>query len=137
MPKLKAVASTKSSDLQDLVDVVNQEFDKAGVPTVNMTDLQAAVKNSDEQKFLTRLEKFLDEDFKTSVENGKEEEIRALISKTAIAEYENQLNKKNDIDLQEKKAAAKYAGEQYSDATKIHKARIAYAYYILESRAKV
>jgi len=129
---MKAKLSTTSPELQPLVDDVNA----AMLNGKDITEAVKAVGTKDEEKFLTRLEKFLDEDFKTAVEDGSEEEIRALISKTAIAEYENQVAKKNDVDLQEKKAAAKYAGEVYSDNTKVNKARISYAYYILSSRGK-
>ncbi len=132
MAKLKAVVTTNSPDLQDIVDLVNDSPSlENALDSVAVTPEQI-----EEKKFLTRIEKFLDEGYRASVEQGTEEQIRALISKTAIAEYENQLAKKNDQDLADAKARAKYAGEGYSDNTKIHKARIAYAYYILESRGK-
>jgi hypothetical protein len=79
----------------------------------------------------------LDEDFRTLIENGTEEQIRAKLAEVALAEHENQVAKKSDEDLAEKKDAAKLAGEQYAEATKTNKLRIAYAYFILESRGKL
>lgn len=79
----------------------------------------------------------LDSEFKTNVENMTEEEIKRRISEVAIAEHENREAKSKDQDLADKVAAVKFAGEQYREATKMNKLRIAYAHFILESRGKV
>ncbi len=79
----------------------------------------------------------LDSDFKTNVENMTDEEIKRRISEVAIAEHENREAKTKDTDLADKMAAVKFAGEQYREASKMNKLRIAYAHFILESRGKV
>lgn len=79
----------------------------------------------------------LDTEFKDNVANMSDEDIKRRVAEVAISEHENRASKKKDVDLQEKQAAAKYAGEQYAEATKMNKLRIAYAHFILESRGKV
>lgn len=79
----------------------------------------------------------LDQEFKTTIESFTDDEVRKRIAEVAIAEHENRVAKKNDVDLAEKLSAAKFAGEQYRDATKMNKLRIAYAHSILEGRGKV
>lgn len=79
----------------------------------------------------------LDQDFKDTVANMSEEEIRKRISEVALNEHENREAKKKDMDLKEKQSAAKFAGAQYVEATKMNKLRIAYAHFILEGRGKV
>lgn len=79
----------------------------------------------------------LDSEYKSTIENMTEEEIKKRISEVALNEHENVQAKKLDQDLNEKKAAAKMAGQQYADATKMNRLRIAYAHFILEARGKV
>jgi hypothetical protein len=79
----------------------------------------------------------LDLEFKSNIENMTEEEIKRRISEVAIAEHENREAKSKDQDLADKVAAVKFASEQYREATKMNKLRIAYAHFILEARGKV
>ena len=78
----------------------------------------------------------LDTDYKTFVENATDDEIRRKASDVALAEHENITAKKADQDLRDKQEAVKYAAAGYTEATKANKLRIAYAYFILESRGK-
>lgn len=79
----------------------------------------------------------LDQEFKDNVANMSDEEVKRRIAEVAINEHENREAKKKDVDLQDKMATAKMAGEGYRDATKQNKLRIAYAHMVLESRGKV
>lgn len=79
----------------------------------------------------------LDQDFKDTIANMTDEDIRKRCAEVALNEHENRENKKKDLDLKEKQEAAKFAGAQYAEATKMNKLRIAYAHFILESRGKV
>jgi len=76
----------------------------------------------------------LDVDFKETVANMKDEEIRARVAEVALNEVENQAAKKVDQDLKDKVAAARFAGEQYREATKMNKLRQAFAHSILAAR---
>lgn len=78
----------------------------------------------------------LDSDFKTTVENMSDDEIKAKIFEVACNEVDNLKAKKDDQDLKDAKERAKMAGEVYVEATKFNKMRIGYAKYILESRGK-
>jgi hypothetical protein len=79
----------------------------------------------------------LPEEFKDAIESGSDDELRRKVAEVAFAEQENQRMKADDADLAEKKAAAKMAGEQYSDATKMNRLKIKYAHSVLEARGKV
>jgi len=79
----------------------------------------------------------LPEAFKDAVSSMSEDEIRKRISEVALDEHNNQRLKKEDQDLEQKKVLAKEAGEQYSEATKTNRAKIAYCSMILESRGKI
>ena len=79
----------------------------------------------------------LDQEFKDTIASMAEEEIRKRIAEVALNEHENRENKKKDMDLKEKLSAAKFAGAQYAEATKMNKLRIAYAHFILEGQGKV
>lgn len=79
----------------------------------------------------------LPEEYKDAVESGTDDEIRRRVAEVAFAEQENLRLKADDQDLAEKKAAAKGAGEQYSDATKMNRLKIKYAHSVLEGRGKV
>jgi hypothetical protein len=79
----------------------------------------------------------LNPEFKSALESMTDENIMKRVSETAMAEHENRQAKTRDQDLAEKVATAKMAGEQYREATKMNKLKIAYAYFILESRGKV
>lgn len=78
----------------------------------------------------------LDQEYKDTVANLDEIEIKKRISEVALNEHENREAKKADQDLKEKLSAAKFAGAQYSEATKMNRLRIAYAHFILESKGK-
>ncbi len=79
----------------------------------------------------------LDADFRSNIENATDDEIKSKLAEISIAEIENLAAKKSDKDLEEKKWAAKEAGQQYADATKFNRLRANYAYFILEARGKV
>lgn len=79
----------------------------------------------------------LDQEFKDTVANMTDDEIRRKLAEVAIAEHENKEAKKADVDLQQKKEAYNVAGAQYREATAQNKLRTAYAYSILEARGKV
>ena len=79
----------------------------------------------------------LDKDFKTGIEDMSDEDIKKRVSEVAINEHENRAAQKKDQDLADKKAAVKYADEQYREGTKMNKLRIGYAHFILEARGKV
>lgn len=79
----------------------------------------------------------LDQEYKDNIANMTEEEIRKRCAEVALNEHENREAKKQDMDLKEKLEAAKFAGAQYAEATKLNKLRIAYAHFILESRGKI
>jgi hypothetical protein len=79
----------------------------------------------------------LPEEFRAAIESGTEDEIRRRVAEVAFDEQENQRLKADDVDLQEKKAQAKQAGEQYSDGTKMNRLKIKYAHSVLEARGKI
>jgi len=79
----------------------------------------------------------LDLEFRSSVEGGDEAAIRAIVAKVAFNEHDNQIAKKDDQDLANAVEQAKIAGEQYKEATKMNKLRIAYCHTILDARGKV
>jgi hypothetical protein len=79
----------------------------------------------------------LDADFKSSVENMKDEEIKQKLAQLAIAEHENREAKKNDLDLQEKQAQAKEAGRGYREASKGNRLSTEYCYEVLSARGKL
>lgn len=79
----------------------------------------------------------LDQEYKDTIANLDEVEIRKRAAEVALNEHENRENKKKDGDLKEKLSAAKFAGAQYSEATKMNRLRIAYAHFILEAKGKV
>lgn len=75
-------------------------------------------------------------DFKESVESAKDEEIQHKLAEVALNEADNLEAKKKDEDLKAKKEAVKFAGEQYSSASKQNRLKIDYMKFILESRGK-
>lgn len=79
----------------------------------------------------------LDSEFKTAIEGMTDEDIKKKVSEVSLNEHENRAAKKADQDLKQKQEAVKYAGAQYSEATKMNRLRIAYAYFLLEARGKV
>lgn len=76
----------------------------------------------------------LDPEYKSTLEDMSDDDVRRKISEVALNEAQNQENKKADQDLAEKKLAAKEAGLQYSEASKANRLRILYARFILEAR---
>jgi hypothetical protein len=79
----------------------------------------------------------LDLEFKTLIENASDEDIKKKVSEVALSEHENKAAQKADLDLEEKKAACKFANEGYAENTKQNKLRISYAHYILNGRGKI
>jgi hypothetical protein len=79
----------------------------------------------------------LDKEYKETIENMSDEDIKKRISEVAIAEHENRAAMAADPDLQQAKDALKLASEDYREGTKMNKLRIGYAHFILESRGKV
>ncbi len=78
----------------------------------------------------------LNPEFKTLIDNAKEDDIRKKISEVALNEADNQEAKAADEDLANQKAKAKEAGAQYAEATAANKSAIAYAKYILRNMGK-
>ena len=76
-------------------------------------------------------------EFKEIVEGMSDDEIKFQMAKVSVDEHENRANKKNDQDLEEKKAVYSQAGAIYKEATKANKLKISYCYHILESRGKL
>ena len=76
----------------------------------------------------------LDGDFKDAVTGSTTEEIRRRISKVAAAEEENLKAQKDDQQLKEAKQAAKDAGEQYREGTKLNRLRIRWCLRTLKDR---
>lgn len=69
----------------------------------------------------------LDTDFKTTIENMRDEEIRARIAEVVLAQRELMAAKKLDKDLLEKQAAVKQLSEKYRKASSLNDFRIEYA----------
>lgn len=79
----------------------------------------------------------LDTDFKSTIDNMTNEEVREKLAQVAIAEHQNIEAKKADQDLAEKQEQAKMAGEAYRECTKMNRLRTKYCYMMLESRGKL
>lgn len=135
MPKVKI--TTNSEEIQKILDESQNLLAQVDDSPEARERRANEYRQAEKEAAMSRMMKFIDAEFKTSVENGNEAEVRALISQTAISEIENQQAKREDQDLINKRAEAFYAGEQYRDRTKINKARSAYCYYMLDSRGKV
>lgn len=69
----------------------------------------------------------LEEEFRTRIDGSNIDEINKIIAKVAKDEVDNKENQKNDQHLAERKAEAKEANAQYSEATKRHRLMIKYA----------
>lgn len=78
--------------------------------------------------------KDLPPEWREKVEAAKDEDIRTEGGSVAFAEVANQMMKAGDEDLAMRQAEAKEAGQQYVDATKVNKGKLAYLRFILESR---
>jgi predicted ATP-grasp superfamily ATP-dependent carboligase len=78
----------------------------------------------------------LPEDWRIEIDQSSVEAINGKIVELTMAETENQEAKKLDGDLQEKKAAVKYASEGYREATKGYRLRMRYILQVLEGRGK-
>lgn len=78
----------------------------------------------------------LDSDYKTTIENMKDEEIRAKVAEISLENEQVQAAKALDFDLKEKAAAFQEAGKVYRESAKGAKLRIQYALSILEARGK-
>jgi flagellar motility protein MotE (MotC chaperone) len=73
---------------------------------------------------------------KDAVASMSPEEIRNRIAKAAMDQAALEEAQKNDGDLQEKKAAVKYAMEPYRDGKKRLKQLIKYARTVLDAQGK-
>lgn len=62
----------------------------------------------------------LDTDFKDSIQNSSDEQIKARIAEISLNELENRRLKKADKALKEAVEAAKDAGEKYKNASALH-----------------
>lgn len=79
----------------------------------------------------------LAEEFQAAVDGGSDDEIRRLVADVAFNEVLNLKNKKEDVHLQEMKAAYKEAGAQYVEASDANKQKIRYGRQVLEGRGKL
>lgn len=79
----------------------------------------------------------LDDDFKDTVANMSDDEIKRKLAEIAINDHENTEAKKQDQDLESKKQVYSMACEPYKEAKKANRLRTSYCYSILESRGKV
>lgn len=84
-------------------------------------------------------EKFADlpAEFKDGAASMQEQEIRDLVAKVAMQEEENKKLMKEDQQLKEARFAAKEAGQQYKDATKMNTLKIQFLKDVLDGRGKV
>ena len=80
--------------------------------------------------------KDLDDDYKTTIEAMKDDEIRFKIAQVAMDQDELMKVKSEDQDLAEKSEAVKEASAIYREGTKMNRLRIKYAKQMLESRGK-
>lgn len=87
------------------------------------------------EKTIAVLEELAPE-WKQALEDASDEEVKVKVSVVALNEQDNQNLKDADEDLASAKEAVKVASEQYVSATKVNKAKIKYAKYLLESRGK-
>lgn len=78
----------------------------------------------------------LDSDWKDAVAQKDPDEIRDMIAQVALNELDNQKMRDEDQDLTEKREAAKYAAEQYKEATKHNKLRISFMKRVLDDKGK-
>jgi hypothetical protein len=78
----------------------------------------------------------LPEEFQNAVQSMNEQEIRNLVSKTALAEEENKKLMKEDQHLKECRFTASEAAKGYKDATKMNVLKIRFLKDILECRGK-
>lgn len=69
----------------------------------------------------------LDTDFKTTIDNMREEEIKLRIAEIILAQRELMSKKKEDKDLQEKQALVKKLSEKYRKASELNGFRIEFA----------
>jgi len=76
----------------------------------------------------------LSENEKAEMEAMTNDELKAAVQKAAMDEVENLAARDADLHLAECKEAVKQASAQYREATARHKAIIAYAKHLLESR---
>jgi hypothetical protein len=76
----------------------------------------------------------LDEDFKDAVAGMDEKAIRDRLAKVTLDQAALMDAKEKDIDLKEKKEAAKEAGAVYREGTKMNKLRVKYARSILDAK---
>jgi hypothetical protein len=75
-------------------------------------------------------------EFKDAVEGATDEDILSKLGEVAKSEELNQRMMSEDEDLAEKKEAAKFAAESYSETTKANKLKRAYLYNVLKARGK-
>jgi hypothetical protein len=78
----------------------------------------------------------LDSDFKDTIANMKEPEIRDRLAKLTLDQEALMELKKNDQDLAAKREQASEAGRVYREGTKRYKLAVAYARSILDAMGK-
>lgn len=78
----------------------------------------------------------LDSDFKDAAASMKEPELRAQISKIALADESLRQEKENDLDLRDKGEIYRTAGAIYREGAKMNRLRIAFIKRVLEDQGK-
>lgn len=78
----------------------------------------------------------LPEDWRMGALSKKTEEINAEIRNVAVNDIQLEAAKKMDVDLAQKKEAAKVAGEQYSEGHKMNKIKLEFLIETLRSRGE-
>ena len=73
----------------------------------------------------------INEEWKAAVASSTPDEINKRIAQAAKDEDENQVLKKADEDFANCREAATVAGQVYSDATKVNRAKVAYGRQVL------
>lgn len=78
----------------------------------------------------------LDSDFKDLVSGMTEEEIRDKITAVTLNQIELQKAKEDDLDLAQKREAARDAGAIYREGTKMNKLRVLFCHRVLGDKCK-
>lgn len=78
----------------------------------------------------------LDSDFKDNIAKMSEERVRDLIAKVSLDQVNLMNAKDEDLDLAQKRKAAKDAGAIYREGTKMNKLRILFCHRALEDAGK-
>jgi hypothetical protein len=79
----------------------------------------------------------LEEGLKEKLDGMTKEQLKGYLGQVTLNELENQRLKKEDVDLTEKKEAAKAAAAKYKDVTTANKDKTEYVKYLLEGMGVV